>query len=99
MKNLKIYQLDLGKGREKLYRSFDEVNVVDMDNYNLVYETTWDVKKDIFEELEDIFRVFNIAFPEDYKGRSLSVSDIVEIDGDKYYVDSIGFKKFDRHDK
>ena len=31
--------------------------------------------------------------PESYKGHSLSVSDIVVLDGVNYYVDSFGFIK------
>lgn len=48
--------------------------------------------------LETIYEKFNIDHPADYKGRSLSVSDVVEIrESDTlnpgfYFVDSIGFK-------
>lgn len=47
------------------------------------------------DDLEDIFRIFNIAHPADYTGRSLSVSDIVELytdnDAHYYYCDVMGF--------
>ena len=47
--------------------------------------------------LEDVFQVFNLNPPEGYKGRSLSVSDVVEViddNGDStfHFCDSIGFK-------
>ena len=48
--------------------------------------------------LESIYQKFNVDHPADYKGRSLSVSDVVEIrESDTlnpgfYFVDSIGFK-------
>lgn len=42
---------------------------------------------------EEIFRVFNIDKPADFKGHSLSVSDIVVLDGAAYYVDVYGFKQ------
>jgi len=48
--------------------------------------------------LENIYQKFNFDHPADYKGRSLSVSDVVEIrESDTlnpgfYFVDSIGFK-------
>ena len=48
--------------------------------------------------LENIYQKFNVDHPADYKGRSLSVSDVVEIrESDTlnpgfYFVDSIGFK-------
>lgn len=45
--------------------------------------------------LESIFEMFNIKRPEDFTGHSMSVSDIVRIDADYYYVDHIGFKKLD----
>lgn len=49
--------------------------------------------------LEDVFYVFNMEYPAGYIGRSLSVSDVVEIvDGGKeepgfYFCDSFGFQK------
>lgn len=51
------------------------------------------------DTLEDIYHIFNVDIPADYAGRSLSVSDIVEVvDSDRvapgaYYCDSIGFKE------
>ena len=51
------------------------------------------------ESLENIYQKFNVDHPADYTGRSLSVSDVVEIrESDTlkpgfYFVDSIGFKK------
>ena len=45
--------------------------------------------------LENLFERFNISVlqPKDFTGRSMSVSDIVELDGKYYYCDHIGFKK------
>ena len=51
--------------------------------------------------LEDVYEKFNIDKPDDYKARSLSVSDVVEvIESDSvepcfYFCDSIGFEKID----
>ena len=49
------------------------------------------------ETLEDIYRRFNIDHPEDFRGHSLSVSDVVVLHekgtDTAYYVDSIGFKE------
>lgn len=48
--------------------------------------------------LEDVYRMFNLHHPEGYKGRSLSVSDVVEVSESSevekgcYYCDSFGFK-------
>ena len=62
-----------------------------------LYDRTYDGKLDC-SSLETIYEKFNIDHPADYKGRSLSVSDVVEIrESDTlnpgfYFVDSIGFK-------
>ena len=50
------------------------------------------------ENLEDVFRIFNVEFPKDYRGRSLSVSDVVEVidspeESRFYYCDTIGFEE------
>ena len=50
------------------------------------------------QTLEDIFYVFNMEHPSGYKGRSLSVSDVVEIflasgGSEFYYCEPIGFKR------
>ena len=44
---------------------------------------------------EEIFRVFNIEKPADFKGHSLSISDVVVLDGMAYYVDVYGFKRIE----
>lgn len=69
---------------------------VDLNNYNEVYVD--DLYSSIFSKnidiLEEIYQKFNIGKkPESYKGHSLSVSDIVVLDGVNYYVDSFGFIK------
>lgn len=69
---------------------------VDLNNYNEVY--TDDLYSSIFSKnidiLEEIYQKFNMREkPESYKGHSLSVSDIVVLDGVNYYVDSFGFIK------
>lgn len=49
------------------------------------------------EELEDVYRMFNLNVPEGFGGRSLSVSDVVEIGGagrkTYYYCDGFGFRR------
>lgn len=62
-----------------------------------LYDRVYDGKLDC-NSLKAIYEKFNIDHPADYKGRSLSVSDVVEIrESDTlnpgfYFVDSIGFK-------
>ena len=48
--------------------------------------------------LEDVFYIFNMAHPEGYKGRSMSVSDVVEVDQPVggsvfYFCDTVGFRR------
>lgn len=65
---------------------------VDINNYDVVYvDNDFNLKsKDI---LEEIYILFQGAKPVSYTGHSLSVSDIIELDDEQYYVDSYGFKK------
>ena len=47
----------------------------------------------IGEQLEALYTKFNMERPADFKGHSLSVSDVVVIKDKPYYVDSFGFKE------
>lgn len=43
---------------------------------------------------EDVFRIFNLEHPSGYRGRSMSVSDIVWMEGLGYwFCDSVGFRQ------
>ena len=57
------------------------------------YEKTDNIWLDDMDTLNEVFTMFNINHPEDYRGRSISVSDIIMIDNRMYYVDGVGFKK------
>lgn len=63
------------------------------------YENVYSGKLDDIpskNKLEGIFTMFNIDYPKDFKGRSLSVSDIVVLNDENgksaHYVDSFGYK-------
>lgn len=49
--------------------------------------------------LEEVYQMFNLDHPDGYRGRSLSVSDVVEVVGEEkstfYFCDSIGFREVD----
>lgn len=64
----------------------------DMKDYITAYEGEID-ETDVYKALEDLFTKFNIDHPADFTGHSLSVSDIVELDGKNYYCDSCGWKE------
>lgn len=60
------------------------------ENYDLVYTGSLDEFKDE-NKLEAIYTKFNLDRPEDFKGHSLSVSDIIVMNNEANYVDSYGF--------
>ena len=90
-----IYQLKDGDTtRDLRFEPFDRLRAApDLANYNNVYAAT--LGNDI--TLKDIYFTFNMDRPEDFKGHSLSVSDIVVMNtGGRetaFYVDSMGFKE------
>ncbi len=71
----------------------------DIKNYDLVYSG----RMRPHETLENLFCKFNIEHPEDFRGHSLSVSDVVVVreqgKSTAYYVDSVGFKQLDHFEK
>lgn len=93
-----LYQIDLERvDRGYAFRGISELRdsgeVIDFSKYELVREGTFDDEGtvDVFEVLEDLFHIFNTISPQGYQGRSMSVSDIVKIEGSYYYCDSFGW--------
>ena len=93
-----IYQLKRGdETRDYRFEPYDRLQAAGLAvaaaNYELIY--TAPLTPDM--TLESIFERFNIDRPEDFKGHSLSVSDIVVLHQDgqyaAHYVDSIGFQR------
>ena len=93
-----IYQLKRGdETRDLRFEPYDRLQAagltIDRVNYELVY--TAPLTKDM--TLGDIWERFNIDHPADFKGHSLSVSDIVVLhqndEDTAHYVDSIGFQQ------
>ena len=76
---------------EGLERLQKDGGKVERDNYNLVYEA--ELKPGT--TLDDLYYQFNMEHPADFRGHSMSVSDIVVLhqgDEDKaFYVDRFGF--------
>ena len=96
--NFSIYQVPRGpEGRDFRYRSYEGLQAdglsVDRKNYQLVYTAPLDKNA----SLDEIYHCFNMEHPADYKGRSLSMGDIVVFrqDGKQtaYYVDRIGYRE------
>ena len=69
---------------------------VEKENYAAVYAGNLDRRGDTQDRLNELYETFNIRRPEDFRGHSLSVSDIVALKQNGvvscHYVDSRGFK-------
>ena len=61
---------------------------VEISRYNVVFDGEMEV-----EDLDAIYCKLQSPKMDGYSGRSLSVSDIVEMDNAMYYVDNYGFVK------
>ena len=93
-----IYQLKRGdETRDFRFEPYDRLQAtglaVDPANYDLIY--TAPLAPDM--SLDDIFTRFNIDHPADFKGHSLSVSDVVVLhqagQDTAHYVDSVGYQQ------
>ncbi|MBQ9544023.1 MAG: hypothetical protein IJV00_02715, partial [Clostridia bacterium] len=66
---------------------------IDLNDYELVFEGEVDC-----DDPEAAFRLFNLCPPDGYRGRSMSVSDVLCVDNgegwDYYYCDRVDFMKF-----
>ena len=97
--NIAIYQIDMDRDKDRVafenldmlkkYQGSAEVN-------SSIYDKVFEGKVDC-HDLEDVYLMFNRNHPEDYTGRSLSVSDVIEVweNGKStfHYCDSIGFQE------
>ena len=93
-----IYQLR-NEDSTRIYRfePYDRLQAagltVDMANYTEVYAAPLTAGT----TLEDIYRTFNVDYPADFKGHSLSVSDVVVLHQNgqdtAHYCDSVGFQQ------
>lgn len=98
-----IYQINSDRDiNNMLFQAYDRLekfqgsSEVDSKIYDKIYE------KDVScESLEAVYQMFNTDRPSDFKGHSLSVSDVVKVaESEKvadgfYFCDSFGFKKID----
>lgn len=97
-RTLDIYQLkDDEIGKKMSFMNFDYLKSFNMainaERYNKVY--SGDMKGG--EDLEGVYARFNLNHPADYRGHSLSVSDVIVVHENgkdsAHYVDSYGFKE------
>ena len=99
--NIAIYQIDPDR---------DENNVAFLNYENLErFQGPAALRSEIYDKvfegevecgtLEEVYQMFNLDHPDGYRGRSLSVSDVVEVVGEEestfHFCDSIGFREVD----
>ena len=102
---IRIYQINSGRDEHRMmFMSHDRLErfqgspEVDSKIYDKVYD-----KEVGCSNLEEIYALLNINHPSDYRGRSFSVSDVVEVyESDAvpqgfYFCDSVGFKQVAFH--
>ncbi len=99
--DFEIYQLK--KSDDNIYIRFESLERLaelgqkpDFSNYDKIYGgdmSAVNVRGDtVGDKLEAVFVKFNLDRPEDFKGHSLSVSDVVVMNDKAYYVDTVGFQ-------
>ncbi|MBS6150606.1 MAG: DUF3849 domain-containing protein, partial [[Ruminococcus] lactaris] len=92
-----IYQMDTGDEYTYQFMGMESAKslgyTIDGKDYRMVYAAQWMPTI----TLDNIFERFNIDRPEDFRGHSLSVSDVIVINRGAeitaYYVDSFGFQE------
>ena len=99
---IKLYQIDIERDSNIVcYMCYESTlkraGKVDPEIYNKVFEGEVACR-----DLEDVYHLFNVGQkPENYFGRSMSVSDVLHVvESDHvapgfYFCDTIGFKKID----
>lgn len=102
LKNVRIWQLKSDSDIELRFRGYDEVLKVSGEpsssNYDVVFDGEFETN-----DLESIYTKFNLNHPSDFKGHSLSISDVVELYDENYsefhYVDQFGFREIEFTDQ
>ena len=94
VREYEIYQLNAG-GRDYMFMNMKELREMgvspSISSYDSVYQGTLEPGM----TLESLFEKFNVDRPEDFKGHSLSVSDVIVVTDEHgksaWFVDSFGF--------
>ena len=94
----RLYQVNEEHFRDVAFESYDRVKErlgePQRDWYDCVYEFEWGD----YITPDDLYEMFNLHRPEDFKGHSLSVSDVVEMPDGFWYCDSFGWVELDWRD-
>ncbi len=106
---IKIYQINMNRDTERV--AFESLEFLERRQGNRrinssIYDRVYEGELDC-NDLERVFEKFNFEHPEDYRGRSMSVSDIVEVvdspeivgivktgDGERSFTDFLEYTAF-----
>jgi hypothetical protein len=91
----KIFQMAI-KSDLKFMEISEEIDSISMPEhgYKKVYEGDINIKYNSEQEiLDSLFELFNIKHPNDFKGHSLSVSDLIILEDRAYYCQPMGWKE------
>lgn len=94
----KLLQIKDWEHNPYIFRDFDtaQENNFSLDDYEVVYEGEVRIRPAVEEILESLFYTFNCQRPKDFKGRLMSVSDVVELNRKYYYCEAFGFKEISK---
>lgn len=103
---IKIFQINLKRDKDDVvFRGYHIFKKYGIPFEFSIYDEVWSGEIPEApcntEGLDGIFEIFNLYHPENFFGRSLSVSDIVqvidepEMENGFYYCDSIGWEKLE----
>lgn len=94
MKRIKVYQANMNCNYVFMNYEWALDEGFNMNDYSLVAEFDDDDNNDNYTILNKLWNIGNDGtLQQNFRMRSISVSDILEIDGKKYYVDSFGFQE------
>lgn len=90
----KILQLRNDTGYRFMNYDFAKLHGFDFADYTLEYEGDIDLlpNESINEVLERLLIKFNIDRPDNFRGHSISVSDLIDLDGTCCYCNSTGWE-------
>lgn len=99
MKKATIYQLN-NEHESMLFKNIEELQGEGIQPHISQYTRVYEKMIPESATLEELYVLFNIKIPEDFRGHSMSVSDVVVIENASnkrtaHFCDSIGFVKLE----
>ena len=94
VREYEIYQLNAG-GRDQMFMNMKELRAMRVTPYIASYDSVYKGTLEPGMTLDSLYTKFNVERPEDFKGHSLSVSDVIVVSDEHgktaWFVDSFGF--------